>query len=210
MLERSLELSSQELLQKNSEMSAVYQAFPDLFFRTDAMERFWIIKHQVKRAYYPLRRRSSEQKSTDVFPVDIGKQFGDAIARVQEVNTLVSIEHSTSGQDGEYYYEARLLPLLDNQIIIIIRDITDRKRAEKALSDSEILYRTIFENTGTAMLIVEGNNTISLVNTQFMKQTGVSTEEIGGKIWTELSQFIVNDYLEQMKEYDRLRKRGLG
>ncbi len=35
MLERSLELSSQELLQRNSEMRAVYQAFPDLFFRLD-------------------------------------------------------------------------------------------------------------------------------------------------------------------------------
>lgn len=35
MLERSLELSSQELLQANSELRAIFQAFPDLFFRLD-------------------------------------------------------------------------------------------------------------------------------------------------------------------------------
>jgi len=35
MLERSLDLSSQELLQANSEMRAVLQAFPDLLFRTN-------------------------------------------------------------------------------------------------------------------------------------------------------------------------------
>ena len=35
MLERSLELSSQELLQANSEMRAIFLAIPDLLFRLD-------------------------------------------------------------------------------------------------------------------------------------------------------------------------------
>lgn len=36
MLERSLELSSQELLRSNSEMRAVFQAIPDPLFRLDS------------------------------------------------------------------------------------------------------------------------------------------------------------------------------
>ena len=36
MLERSLDLSSQELIQANSEMRAIFQAIPDLFFRLDS------------------------------------------------------------------------------------------------------------------------------------------------------------------------------
>ena len=35
MLERSLELSSQEMMAANSEMRAVFQAIPDLVFRLD-------------------------------------------------------------------------------------------------------------------------------------------------------------------------------
>ena len=35
MLERSLELSSQELLQANTEMRVIFEAMPDLFFRLD-------------------------------------------------------------------------------------------------------------------------------------------------------------------------------
>jgi PAS domain-containing protein len=35
MVERSLDLSSQELTQANSEMQAVFQAFPDILFRID-------------------------------------------------------------------------------------------------------------------------------------------------------------------------------
>jgi hypothetical protein len=48
MLERSLELSSQELLQANSEMRAVFRAFPDLLFRTN--HEGTILDYQVSAA----------------------------------------------------------------------------------------------------------------------------------------------------------------
>src|SRR5437773_1232843 len=43
-LERSLELSSRELLQANSEMRAILQSFPDLFFRLDRDGRIFDCK----------------------------------------------------------------------------------------------------------------------------------------------------------------------
>jgi len=46
-------------------------------------------------------------------------------------------------------------------------DVTDRMEAEERLRRSENLYRTIFETTGTAMLIIEEDTTVSLVNTEF-------------------------------------------
>jgi PAS domain-containing protein len=44
MLERSLELSSQELLQTNSELRAVFQAVPDLFLRPDQRGKILDVK----------------------------------------------------------------------------------------------------------------------------------------------------------------------
>ena len=42
-------------------------------------------------------------------------------------------------------YEARLISLLEDQIIVIIRDMTERKRVEEALRVSEEKWRTIIE-----------------------------------------------------------------
>ncbi|MBN1762257.1 MAG: PAS domain S-box protein [Methanomicrobia archaeon] len=85
-----------------------------------------------------------------------------------------------------------------------IRDAVEKKRAVEALRESEREYRTIFETTGTATVIIEEDTTLSLVNTQFEELFGYSREEVEGKkSWTE---FIVNEDLERMKEYHRLRR----
>jgi len=87
----------------------------------------------------------------------------------------------------------------------IVIDITDRKRMEEALRESEERYRTIFNTTGTATIILEEDTTISLVNAEFEKLSGYSREEVEGKrSWTE---FVDKDFLETMiKEYHHVRR----
>lgn len=83
-------------------------------------------------------------------------------------------------------------------------DITERKKVEEALRQSENEYRTIFETTGTATVIIEDDMKLSLVNTEFEKLSGYSKEEVEGKeSWTE---FVVKEERERMKENHRLRR----
>jgi PAS domain S-box-containing protein len=86
----------------------------------------------------------------------------------------------------------------------IVRDISERKRVQNELKESESDYRAIFENTGTATLIAEEDSTISLVNTELERLIGYSKDELEGKRkWTN---FVVKDDLEQMKKYHQLRR----
>jgi len=86
----------------------------------------------------------------------------------------------------------------------IVRDISERKRAEQEFRKSEKMYRTIFETTGTATIIIEEDTTISLANTEFTRLCGYSKGEIEGKkSWTE---FFLKEDLERMIEYHHLRR----
>ena len=82
-------------------------------------------------------------------------------------------------------------------------EIHRRKEILKSLHVSESAYRTIFENTGTATLIIEGDNIISLANTEFQKLSGYSKQELEGKKpWTD---FVVSEDLEGMIKQNQRR-----
>ena len=86
------------------------------------------------------------------------------------------------------------------------KEIAERKQAEKSLVESEEKYRGIFENTGTATLIIEEDTIISMVNTQFEKLSGYSKDEIENRIkWTD---FVIPEDLEKMKKYHIARRKA--
>ncbi|MGM0452234.1 MAG: PAS domain-containing hybrid sensor histidine kinase/response regulator [Thermodesulfobacteriota bacterium] len=86
-----------------------------------------------------------------------------------------------------------------------IEDITQQKMAENTLREREFLYHGIFENTGTAMIIIENDTTVSLANKQFEKLSGYSKLEIENRFkWTD---FIAASDVDWMLEQHRLRRK---
>jgi PAS domain S-box-containing protein len=87
--------------------------------------------------------------------------------------------------------------------IEMVEDITENRELRERLSQSEKLYQTIFETTGTGMVIVEEDMTISLVNREFERLSGYRSEELTGK---SLSILISPSDLGRMTEYHRERR----
>jgi PAS domain S-box-containing protein len=87
---------------------------------------------------------------------------------------------------------------------MIIVDLTERMEMETALRKNEELYRTVFENTGTATVLIEEDTTISLANAEFEHLSGLSKAEVQGKrTWPE---FVVPEDLARMRLQHDLRR----
>ncbi|MBF0537413.1 MAG: PAS domain S-box protein [Nitrospirae bacterium] len=79
----------------------------------------------------------------------------------------------------------------------VFDNITDRKRAEECLVESEGFYRSIFETAGGATLVIEGDSTVTMINDEFETITGYNRKDIEHKkSWTDLVA---------PKDVDRLR-----
>jgi PAS domain S-box-containing protein len=94
--------------------------------------------------------------------------------------------------------------LTSNILYMMAKDKGDRIEY-KALLQSEDKYRTIFETTGTATVIIEEDTTISLANKEFEKLSGYTKEEVEGKkSWTD---FVAHkDDLDRMMAYHSARR----
>ncbi|MCE1246370.1 MAG: PAS domain S-box protein [Firmicutes bacterium] len=98
---------------------------------------------------------------------------------------------SSEGKRGRSFFLVNAAPAANsrgvrNRIILVIKDITEHYMAKKAAMNSELRYRTIFENTGTALVIFNGDGILNLVNREFLKLTGFDHSEVVGiKKWTE-------------------------
>ena len=67
-------------------------------------------------------------------------------------------------------------------------------------------YQAVFENTGTAMIVVNEDMKILLANSELERITGYSKQELEGRrLWTD---FICAEDLERMKEYHLRRRAG--
>jgi len=72
------------------------------------------------------------------------------------------------------------------------------------LQEQEREYRTLFENTGSGIIVIEEDTTISLANDIFAARLGYTRDEIENvKKWTEL---VHEDDLDRMLEQHRLRR----
>lgn len=78
------------------------------------------------------------------------------------------------------------------------------KQMEEALIKSEEKYRTVFETTGSATIIMEENTVITLANQEFCTLFGYSRAEIENRI--KFAKFIQKSDLDKLMEYYRLRR----
>ena len=131
--EKKHEREEETLRRRTSELRAVFQAFPDLYFRLDGDGT--IVDYNAGRAshLYIAPESFLGKRMQDVLPSKVGQQFQVAINRVLTGRRMVSLEYVLPMPAGEQAYEARLLPFLDQQIVVVVRDITERKRSEEEI-----------------------------------------------------------------------------
>lgn len=111
-------------------------------------------------------------------------------------------EFRVKGSKGQWIsLEAVADNMLDHPaikgIIITGRDVTERRRVEKALKISETKFRNIFNNSSDPIVIISNKYRFLEVNEVFLRATGYSLEETQKM---KLTEIITDPYLPPLVE----------
>ncbi|MFH0996243.1 MAG: PAS domain S-box protein [Pseudomonadota bacterium] len=181
MIERSLDLSSQELLHANSGMRAIFQAIPDLMFRLDSESKILDYEAGSTEDLF-LQPKDLIGKQIQNVPLKkVGNEFSNAILKVRETRAVANLEYSLKIRNQKQYYDARILPLLDDQIIIIIRNITMRKHSEEEIKESQQRLVDIINFLPDATFVIDKEGKVIAWNRAIQEMTGISAENMLGE-----------------------------
>ncbi|MEN6609296.1 MAG: PAS domain S-box protein [Methanoregulaceae archaeon] len=96
--------------------------------------------------------------------------------------------------------ETRLIPITENgeilRIVAVMRDISERRKAEQALMSSEHKYRQLADNSPVSIIITH-HGIINYANPTFSRLTGYRIEELKDKKFSDL---IHPDNLDEISE----------
>ncbi len=129
----SCELTIKQLCRENVEMRTLLESTPDLMIHLNEANNI-IDCHGGTESDIQLYPTQVIGKSINhLAVVDSESILIDAIEAARQKNEKLTIEYEVFDKHIQYYLEARLIPLNNNNIVIIIRDISARKKTEYGL-----------------------------------------------------------------------------
>ena len=103
--------------------------------------------------------------------------------------------------DEELFFRIKFLPTVFNDgapgVTIILEDITEGRRAEEALRESELLFRSLVENISDLILNVDETCTFTYVSPKSREILGYAPEEMLGKTPCD---FMVPEKADRVRE----------
>ncbi|MBU4012652.1 MAG: PAS domain S-box protein, partial [Proteobacteria bacterium] len=127
-------------------------------------------------------------KIHDIDPIVDKSAFPKVMAELRKSGSMMleSLHHRKDGTTFPVELSLKYVQLGRDYVVTIVRDITERKRAEEALLESEEKYKTLFNSAGDAIFIM--NHTIFLeCNIQTEKIYGCTKDQIIGHSPVEYS-----------------------
>ncbi len=141
--------AEEELVKEKNFSTFILDSLPGTFYLFDAQG--WIMRWNnfLERASGYSSQEIGSMNLLDFFPEDEKAKLQESVQEVfTSGETYVEAEWATRGGERiPYYFSARRVYVQDRPCLVGVGiDITDRKRIERALQESEEKYRNIFDN----------------------------------------------------------------
>ena len=132
------------------------------------------------------------------------------------------VEYAVNLVNDVHFYESRFIKAGEEEVLSIVRDITEKKKADNALKESDKKYRDLVDNSLLGIYITQ-RNTIKFCNKQLANIFGYNnTDELIGigfeklislKDWTTLIEMIKKcekDEIEKIQcQFRGIKKDGI-
>jgi PAS domain S-box-containing protein len=161
--------------QKFSESQIISQSNNELYFRIDADANILDYQLQNPQIINKLTEVVIGENLLDYLPFSIKDRYQQAIIQVLTSKSLVKLEYFVIEENSNF--EARLLPLVEQQIIIFL----SHKKQVASENNNSIDFQKIVENSNNIIFALTIEGIFSYVSPNWTEILGHELEELIGK-----------------------------
>ncbi len=171
---------AEETLRQSETLNrTILNALPDLIIRMHRDGTY--LDFKPTKAFpiaFPNLRRGENIRN--ILPLEAAEQrLTAAIAALQTGE--IQVYEFPLWVEGQYLWqEARIVPLDTDEVLVVIRDLTQRNQIEAALQLSEARYRSIIEDQTELICRYQPDGTITFVNEAYCRYFGLDPEKAVG------------------------------
>lgn len=124
---------------------------PDLIFRLDKKGTYLDAGGKAEHLLYTAKDNFIGKTMLEVLPESIAPAMTASLQKSLETQQIQNFDYELKIQNETLYFENRLVPINDNEILSIIRDITDQKATEERLVESDLRWKFALEGNGDGL-----------------------------------------------------------
>lgn len=160
-----------------AQLAAVLESITDAFFAVDAAWRFTHINRRAEEFFDRTRAELIGRSMWEAFPVAWDSRFGREYRQAVAEGEKRQFE-AFSGVLGRWF-EVHAYPSRSG-LSVYFHDVTERRRTEAALREAERRYRSLFDSSMDAILLLTPDDRIAMANSASTRLLGYTEEELRG------------------------------
>lgn len=192
-----------ELEFSRRQLRMLIEAGPDLFFLKDLDLSYRLINSALARFFGRDEAEILGRTDIELMPRAAAAACLESDRQaIREKRTVVTIEPV-----GDRIYETYKFPVMDADKIVgvagIIRDVTERKRAEETLKEEAVRRRILVEQSRDGIVVLDENGKVYEANPRYADQLGYAMDEVMGlHVWDWDAQWTREQLQEMIRSVD--------